>query len=276
MGQLEAPAGEPASKAPEITAPRAADGGADGALDLPEEAGLDAGPDAAPDAPSSDAAPVDAGPDAAPVVVVPPTIDGTIAPGEYGAHVNGQNQQETGGPGSTTWLMTWTETHLFVAVTAASVTEAVVLYLDHTPKTPSTSGTNADGSLLGAPYDSTNGSLPFRADFALYVKNGYHEYRASNGAGGWSAATANSLTVSLSGTTREIAIPWSAVRAGGRPASFSWLGYATSPTGYVYGATPSGNPGGAIGQNASFGFFYTVSDATPGGGTKPFASRLSP
>lgn len=221
----------------------------------------------------------DGGNDASTVVVTPPTVDGTVGAGEYGAHTNGQNQQQStpGNAASTTWYMTWTDTHLYVAVTAATVTEGVVVYVDRAPRSPSTSGTNADGSLIGNPYDSTNaGALPFRADFVAYVKSGYNEYRTANGAGGWSAATAGALTVQAIGTTREIAIPWSAIGAGGRPSAFSWLGYATSSTGFVYGPMPSDNPQGAIGQSSTFVSFYKVTDATPGSGTKPFAVKGAP
>lgn len=209
--------------------------------------------------------------------VTPPTVDGTITSGEYGVHANGQNQQASvaSDPTSTTWYATWTETHLHIGVTAANVAEGVVLYVDHSPLGPGAGGTSADGSLVGNAYDNTRpGALPFRADFVAYVKAGYHEHRTANGAGGWSAATAGALTVQTSGATREIAIPWSTIRPGGRPSSFAWLGYATSAGGYVYGNVPAGNPGGNVGQNATFGSYFKVTDATPGTGSKPFAMKL--
>jgi len=229
----------------------------------------DAGKDATVDAAT--------GTDAGVVTVTPPTVDGTIATGEYGAHANGQNQQASvpSDPTSTTWYATWTETHLYLGVTAANVAEGVVIYVDHTPLTPITGGSSADGSVAGYAYDNTKpGALPFRADFVAYVKAGYHEHRTANGAGGWSAATSGALTVQTSGATREIAIPWSTIRAGGRPSSFAWLGYATSASGYVYGNVPVGNPGGNVGLGATFGAYFKVLDATPGTGTKPFAMKL--
>jgi len=264
--------------------PRDAAAGSKGAGDEdapadPGAADAEAGGDAA-DAEAS-ASPTDGatGTDGAVVSppVTPPTVDGTITAGEYGVHANGQNQQASvaSDPTSTTWYATWTETHLYFGVTAANVAEGVVLYLDHSPLTPSTGGTNADGSLVGNAYDNTMpGALPFRADFVAYVKAGYHEHRTANGDGGWSAPTAGALTVQTSGATREIAIPWSVIRAAGRPLSFAWLGYATSAAGYVYGGVPAGNPGGNIGLNATFGTYFKVSDATPGTGSKPFAMKL--
>lgn len=233
----------------------------------PLEAGADASEDAAPEAATEGG-----------IVVTPPVVDGNIAAGEYGVHTNGQNQQaSTAAPASTTWYMTWTQTHLYIGVAAANVAEGVLLYLDHTPIAPSNAGTNADGSLAGVLYDATRPStLPFRADFVAYLKGGYNEYRTANGANGWSTPTAGAISVQTIGAAREIAIPWSIIRAGGRPSSFAWLGYAASAGGYVYGAMPPDNPGGNVGENASFGFFYKVIDATPGAGTKPFSVKLSP
>jgi hypothetical protein len=210
---------------------------------------------------------------ATPIAVTPPSLDGTIASGEYGTHVNGQNQ-EASAP-STYWYMTWTATHLYVGVTAANVAEGVVLYIEHAPLSPSNGGTDADGSLIGFSYDNTApGTLPFRADFVAYVKSGYNEYRRANGANGWSAPVAGALTMQAQGTVREIEIPWTAVRASGRPPSFAWFGYATSPGGYVYGGMPASNPSGAVGTTAAFKSFYRVDDTTPGSGSKPFAMKL--
>ena len=44
------------------------------------------------------------------------------------------------------------------------------------------------GNLTGFNYDGTSfSSLPFKATFVTYFKNGYREYRNSDGSGGWSA-----------------------------------------------------------------------------------------
>jgi hypothetical protein len=245
----------------------------------PDDAGATAPADAAADVegdvPFTDAALESGSPAALPDAGPPPIVDGVIGPSEYGVHVDGQNQQTSGTPGNV-WYMTWSDATLYVGVTSANVAEGVILYLDHAPLTPSTSGTNADGSLVGLAYDNTGGTLPFRADFVAYVKSTYQEHRRADGANGWSAPVTAGLTVQGTGAVREIAIPWTAVRAGGRPAAFSWLGYATSAGGYVYGQLPVGNPGGTIGLDAAFGVFYKVTDTTPGAGTKPFANKLMP
>jgi hypothetical protein len=72
-----------------------------------------------------------------------PTIDGTIGAGEYGSHVDGQNQQTSGG---STAFVTWDATNLYVAYAGANVNEGVVLYLDSNPVNPANGGTNANGS----------------------------------------------------------------------------------------------------------------------------------
>lgn len=218
----------------------------------------------APDVGPPDTGLVDAGP--------PPTVDGVIGAGEYGVHVDGQNQQAS----SSVWYMTWNNTNLYVGITAANVLEGMVLYIDLAPLVPSNSGTNANGSLVGEAYDGTGVNLPFRADFVAYVKQGYQEVRVANGAGGWSAPVAGAVTLAGAGTIRELSIAWTAIRAGGRPASFSWLGYVTSAAGFTYGQLPVDNPAGPIGLMANLTFFYKVSDSTPGVGTKPFAVKLSP
>jgi hypothetical protein len=259
------------TRAEEPTQPSPSAGEAEAEADADAEAEAEAEADAEAEAEAE--APADAA-----AAVTPPTVDAVLSPAEYGAHVDGQNRQASPGAApTTTWYMTWTETHLHVAVSAANVAEGMVLYVEHASRAPSTSGTSADGSLVGMAYDGTRAaSLPFRADFVAYVKSTYQEHRRADGAGGWGAPIAAGLTVQGAGDVREIAIPWTAIRAAGRPASFSWLGYVTSPGGYVYGAMPPANPGASVGTSATFGFFYGVTNAAPGAGTKPFSLTLSP
>lgn len=248
------------------TTPATDDASTDAAVDAKDAGVVDA------------SSPIEASVDSGPVVVVvtPPVVDGTIGAGEYGSHVDGQNQQVSivGNPASTTWFMTWTATDLYVGVSAANVAEGVVLYVDTSPLSPANGGTDADGTLLGYAYDVARPMLPIRADFAMYVKASYNEYRRADGANGWSAPVANALAVQTSGATREMKIPWSAVRAAGRPSSFSWLGYAVSAGGYVYGELPAANAGGSIGQSTTYSSFFSVPDATPGSGSKPFGLSL--
>ena len=228
---------------------------------------VDAGSDATAD--SGGDASIDAGQDSGPglPVVTPPIVDGTITAGEYGVHVDGQNQQASvvGNPASTTWYMTWTNADLYVGISAANLAEGVVLYVD------AAATGNVNGTTVGYAYDGTRPSLPIHADFVVYVKAGYEETRATDSANGWTAPVVNALTVSTAGTTREFRIPWTQIRAAGRPAAFAWLGYATSSSGYVYGQLPAMNAGGSIGLSTPYGSFYGITDSTPGTGTKPFA-----
>lgn len=212
------------------------------------------------------------------VTPTPPVADGTINPGEYGSHVDGQNMQtsDVDAASPAAWYMTWDASNLYVAVTSADVSEGVILYIDTNPH-PASGGTDADGSLTGQPYDATKlAPLPFRADFVAYVKSSYNEVRTADGLGAWSAPSAGVVTQVGTGNVREIVIPWSVIRSGGRPGAFSWLGYATSAGGYAYAEMPPANPGGAIGTSATFTHFYDVTDATPFTGTKPFAKDTTP
>lgn len=203
-----------------------------------------------------------------------PNVNGTIAANEYGAHADGQNQQST--DTQQTWYMTWDDANLYVAVTNANLGEAAILYIDRNPVTPANGGTNTDGNLTGNAYDNTNfAALPFRADFVSYVKRDYREFRTANGAGGWSDGTANfGSYASGAGDVREFSIPWSAVTNGnGRPASFNFFGYLTSPGGFVFGQVPNDNPNATIGTSATYTKYYRVTSTANGSSTKPFAQK---
>ncbi len=194
-----------------------------------------------------------------------PTIDGTITPGEYGSNNSLSNAGNTG----QTWYMTWDASNLYVGITTANVTEGLVLYV-------ADPNNNANGNLSGQNYDGTNfSSLPFRAQFVTYAKNGYREYRNSNGIGGWSGPTSYYGNYvdngSSSSGVREVAIPWSAITGGGIPASFVFFGYLTSPGGYVYGQAPADNPGTFIGTSATYTQYYAVVNTGNGTSTPPFS-----
>lgn len=175
------------------------------------------------------------------------TVDGSIGAAEYGAHVDGQNQQTNGG---TTAYMTWDATNLYVAYAGANTAEGVVVYLDLNPVVPANGATNAYGNLTGRNYDGARVSgLPFRADVVAYFKNGYREYRTADGSGGWSGATTGFGSYADNGAnTRELAIPWSAL--GGQPARFNFFAYATSSAGFVYGQVPAANGDADADQHA--------------------------
>jgi len=203
-----------------------------------------------------------------------PAIDGVIQPGEYGNTQNGTNQTATNT--GQTWYMTWDASRLYVAIANANPAEGAVLYLCANPLSPPGSGTNANGSLTGFNYDSEKiATLPFRAQFVTYFKNGYNEYRNADGNGGWTNRVSNYGTYASMGAAREFAIPWQAVTGGGMPASFLFLGLLTSSGGYVYGQAPNGNPGGNIGTAAAYTQYFVVSSTANGSSTPPFSGDNS-
>jgi glycosidase len=201
-----------------------------------------------------------------------PTVNGTISPNEYGVHTDGQNQQSTGT--GQNWYMTWDNNNLYVGITNANLSEGAVIYIDRNPISPVNGGNNSNGNLVGFNYDNTNFSqLPFRADYVTYFKDGYREFRTANGSGGWSGQTAFSGSyASGAGNVREIGIPWNDITGGGgRPASFLFFGYLTSPGGFVYGQVPQDNSGAFIGTSATYSHYYTVTSTADGASTKPFS-----
>jgi CSLREA domain-containing protein len=199
-----------------------------------------------------------------------PVVNGSIGLGEYGT----LNSQSNGG---TTWYVTWDETNLYVGTSGANTTEGAVLYIDADSPLPAGAGTNAGGNATGQTYDSTNfSSLPFRADFVTYYKDSYREFRTADGAGGWSAAATGFGAYASDGSAvRELSIPWSAVTGAGRPDSFSFFAYATSPGGFVYGEVPPENPDGFIGTSATATRFYYVASTADGASTKPFTLNFT-
>jgi hypothetical protein len=162
-------------------------------------------------------------------------------------------------------------------VSSSNVSEGIVLYVDTNPVAQLDAGTNSDGTRLGFAYDTVAVTVPMRADFVAYSKSGYNECRHADGAGGWGTPTTGAITQAGTGTTREVRIPWTAVRGAGRPTSFDWTGYAVSNSSqYVYAEMPPTNPGGSVGAAVTFGHLYRVTDATPGIGTKPFSNDVTP
>jgi glycosidase len=205
-----------------------------------------------------------------------PVIDGIVEPGEYGNTQNGTNQISTGT--GQTWYMTWDASNLYVAIANANTSEGAVLYVDAKAINPPGGGTNANGNLTGFNYDGEEVStLPFRAQFVTYFKDGYNEYRNSNGSGNWGNQVSNYGNYASNGGTgvREFAIPWSAITGGAMPASFLFLGLVTSSGGYVYGQVPSDNGGGQIGASATYTQYYVVNSTANGASTPPFSIENS-
>jgi glycosidase len=203
-----------------------------------------------------------------------PTVDGFIAPGEYGPNNSLSNAGNTG----QTWYMTWDANNLYVGIVNANLSEGAVIYVSGNPQSPPTCCSNADGNLTGFNYDGTDfSSLPFRAKFVTYVKDGYREYRNFDGNGNWGSQTANyGAYASNSGNTntREVTIPWSAITGGGIPSSFVFFGYLTSSGGYVYGQVPTDNNiSGFVGTSATATQYYAIINTGNGTSTPPFSDE---
>ena len=147
-----------------------------------------------------------------------PIVDGSIGTGEYGTNNSLANAGNTG----QTWYMTWDASNLYVGIVNANLAEGAVIYIS----------AGGAGTTAGFNYDGTDfSSLPFPAQFVTYFKNGYREYRTSNG-GAWSGPTSYAGAYadnSNNSNTREISIPWAAITASGIPSSFNFFGYLTSP-----------------------------------------------
>jgi glycosidase len=202
-----------------------------------------------------------------------PTIDGSIATGEYGSNNSLGNAGNTG----QTWYMTWDATNLYIGIVNANVSEAAVIYVAGNPQNPPTCCGNADGNLTGFNYDGTDfASLPFRAKFVTYAKTDYREYRNSDGSGGWTSPVSYYGNYADNGSnqnTREVAIPWNAITSGsGIPSSFVFFGYLTSSGGYIYGQAPSDNNiGGFSGVSGTATQYFAVVNTGNGTSTPPFS-----
>jgi PAS domain S-box-containing protein len=196
-----------------------------------------------------------------------PTIDGFIANGEYGPN----NQLNNAGNTGQTWYMTWDASNLYVGVVNANIFEGLVLYV-------ADANNNISGNTTGFNYEKANfSSLPFRATFVTYVKNGYREYRNSNGVGRWGNSTANYGRYADNGNnqnTREVAIPWTAINASGIPSQFVFFGYLVSSGGYIYAQAPTDNNiTGFVGLNATATQYFAVVNTGNGTSTPPFSKE---
>jgi glycosidase len=202
-----------------------------------------------------------------------PTIDGYIAPGEYGSNNSLANAGNTG----QTWYMTWDATNLYVGIVNANLSESAVIYIAGNPQNPPTCCSNVDGNLTGFNYDGTDfASLPFRTKFVTYVKTNYREYRNSDGGGGWTSPVSYYGSYADNGSnqnTREVAIPWNALTGGGGiPSTFVFFGYLTSSGGYIYGQVPTDNNiGGFAGTSATATQYFAVVNTGNGTSTPPFS-----
>lgn len=204
-----------------------------------------------------------------------PTLDGTIAAGEYGTHTDGVNQQTSG---AVTWYMTWDNTFLYLAATGLNPNnDAVNLYIDADPALPVNGNNTFLGSLTTEAYDQVTTELPFQADYFGFVKTSYNEWKNDNAAGAWGAGTTFSVALSVTGTSIEFRVPWTDITGGARPASFNWmafLSYDNAGSNGTFSPVPVLNPTGAAASTPITLWatrYYTVESTDNATATSPFA-----
>lgn len=180
------------------------------------------------------------------------------------------------------YSVAWDNTYLYINYTGGTnSTDPVVAYFDINPTVPvAGSGTaGANGNPGGVTYNSITPTLPFLADFMIYWQGsaGAVEWRKTNAAGAWSAATAFAPGDRFIGTpNREIRIAWTNMGLAGRPSSFNWLVAATSIIAprNTYNALPSFNPGGSAtftGTTPLDNYYFSVTNTAQGTAVSPFA-----
>ncbi|MGI4863551.1 MAG: T9SS type A sorting domain-containing protein [Janthinobacterium lividum] len=218
-------------------------------------------------------------------ISTPPQQDGQISDAEYGNTVssNGLDSNKlitaTDNGVNSTWYMTWDANNLYVAKTGGKTYEPNIMYFDLNPQLPVTGGSVADGSLTGNLDYGVTPKLPFRGDVRVYFTDGYVEVRRfiSDGVTGyWSAPITTNLSVSNTGTNREVRLSWNTLTGSTIPAAFNWQAYtvtnASEDSNFRYDLAPS-NPS-AAGTNGKstppLEYYYTVGSTANGTGTKPF------
>lgn len=195
-----------------------------------------------------------------------PTRNGSIGANEYGSHTNGQNAWSDG---TRTWYMTWDATNLYLAVANSgnATNDEFVIYIDTDPQTIVNGGGNANGAIGGiGGFDGVNyGQLPFRANFATFIRNGYHQHRTHNGSNGWNTNVDNSGSIQKTtlGDLQEISIAWSLM--GGQPSSFNFFMYLNggTPYGGLSNATPDNDFSNILNYTARQYFSVTSTSAFP-------------
>lgn len=204
-----------------------------------------------------------------------PTLDGTIAAGEYGTHVDGINQQTSG---AVTWYMTWDNTYLYLAATGLNPNnDAVNLYIDADPAVPVNGNNTVLGSLTSEAYDQVTTELPFQADYFGFLKTSYNEWKNDDAAGGWGAGTTFAFAVAVTGTSIEFRVPWIEITGGARPASFNWmafLSYDNAGFNGTFSPVPILNPTAAAASTPISLWatrYYTVVSTDNGTATSPFS-----
>lgn len=189
-----------------------------------------------------------------PLKAQPTTLDGVISPGEYGDHTNGRNAW-TDAQGRT-WYLRVDDVFLCLAVNANgnAANDEFVFYLNS--DRPDVSGTDQGVNFDGVQF----GTLPFRANFGLYVRNDFHQHHLSNVTGQTAfPVTANnsaSIRRTSTGNVQEIAVEWALI--GGRPASFDFFLYLNGGNPYGGNAIDINGPTGQNGR-----YFFSVGAVSP-------------
>lgn len=213
-----------------------------------------------------------------------PKIDGVVGPIEYGVRREGENAKVSGGA---QWFMTWDDANLYLAITGSNPAHAAVIYLDVDDR--GVDAAENKGTAEGYRFDiAAVKSLPFKADFVAYFKNDHREYRriatssrrrrsVAATATAWGAPVLSFGTYAFAlGTTRELAIPWTAITVGARPRQFNFFGYVVMTDGFVYGQVPAENARGRISTTAVYHHYYQVKSTAPGeAAAKPFATVVN-
>lgn len=126
-----------------------------------------------------------------------------------------------------TYAVTWDNNFIYFGVSGPGAyikNEPTIIYLDTDP-----SALQNTGSTSGFNYDNRQPTLPFAANFVLYMKSGYAEIRtAAVLSGPWSNAVTVTDSLITGATDIEIRIPWTLFAGGQRPASFSSLYFKTN------------------------------------------------
>jgi hypothetical protein len=199
-----------------------------------------------------------------------PQQDGIISASEYSGNVS-----KVSDAGS--WYMTWDATNLYVAKTGGQNFEPVIMYLDLDPKLPVTSGDNTNGNTLGNNDFGVTPTLPFRADTRVYFTDTYIEVRRLDGLGGWGTPLTQDLSVSRTGSNREIKLSWATLTGGGGiPVAFNWLGYEVNQSSGINNFRYDQAPLNPLSQGTTGGatppieFYYTIASTANGNATNPF------
>lgn len=189
----------------------------------------------------------------------PPVINGVINAQqlEYG---NNEENHDRRTSGPVTWWITWNDSDFFVANRGLGATDGSVCYFDRNPISPVNGGNNIDGTLAGLTFGGTvrYGTLPFRADYALFSNSTGRQAYQTDLVGGWTSVGSATHEYATAGNEREHRVPWNAITSGnGRPESFLYFCYAVTGSSVV-GQVPLQNPGGAIGTTATATHFYRI------------------